>query len=200
MLPYYVHHPKKKMEFPPVLATSPSYKEVEMLTGYVKGKKASDLEERAANSHYLLGIPFTFRARIAAFPVPHEQPNDGNGLIPVSGDADTKPNEWYEQYQNETNYAPVRPIIPFEQSMNLPGELEIDLLADRKGKLWPIMIDGQIGHFLTFAQADVDRQKTDAINIALQPYGAHVAVRVPFYLLKTQEMSDAFFTDLYREW
>lgn len=193
MLPYWIA-PKQKTQLipPPVTRTPVSLGSQEQLTGIVQGKKASDLEERAANSHYELGIPFTFRTRISVFPVPKET------LPPLRSDGKEIP-YYYHLWQIEKNYTEVRPLIPYEMGMNLAGELEIDILADRHGILWPILIDGEIGHHMTTAQRDLDTLKTDAINIALLPYGAHGVVRVPFWLLKTQDQSDEFFENLYQE-
>ena len=147
MLPYYIHKPKRK-EWPPLPSAPVEISGKEVLSGYVAGKKASDLEERAAISHRKLQIPFAFRARIGAFPIPKQE---------FRPDEDASPVDTFKDWQEAENYVEVRPIIPSEMAMNFPGELEIDLLADRKGVLWPIMIDGQIGHFMTEKQKDVDR-------------------------------------------
>lgn len=193
MLPYWIA-PKKQVELipPPVTRTPVELGSHEQLTGIVQGKKASDLEERAANSHYKLGIPFTFRTRISVFPVPKET------LPPLRLGGKEIP-YYFQLWQIDQNYTEVRPLIPYEMAMNLPGELEIDILADRRGILWPIMIDGEIGHFMSTAQKDLDVLKTDSINVALAPYGAHGVVRVPFWSLKTQDQSDEFFENLYQE-
>jgi hypothetical protein len=72
---------------------------------------------------------------------------------------------------------------------SLPGELEVDFLA-KQAMIYPIMIDGEIAHFKTKWQADLDAEKEYNINQFGKLFGWHEAVRIPFWELKTQDLSD----------
>lgn len=139
----------------------------EVLSGKVLGKNASDIEERSARAIAKLGDPFYFRIR----------------LTPVAGRGDHgKPQIVYELT---------------EKFLNVAGELELDFLVMWHGiKMFPILVDGEISHYKTPAQQVTDEAKTDAINIALLPYGAFPAVRVPFDKLETQASADFFYRSL----
>lgn len=128
----------------------------EELTGMVQGKKASDLEERAARS--LEKLPdwgYTFRIRIN--PVTH-------GLS--------------------------------ERFTNLKGELELDFLLRRGNRLIPVEVDGEIGHFYAAWMKDVDREKTALIDKEMRKYNAQPTVRVEYWHLANQAMSDQYFREL----
>lgn len=192
MLPYYNiprRQPKIDIPPPPIVRSPIRETSQEVLTGYVQGKKASDLEERTARSHYTLGVAFTFRVRIGAFPPPAR-------VVPFP-DSPEQAKAWLDSMLNPP--PAVKPLIPLEMSMNIPGELEIDFLTEPSGMLWPILVDGEIGHYKTDGQQELDKMKTDAINLSMAPYGAHAVVRVPYWKIATQEMSDAYYRNLYTE-
>ena len=73
---------------------------------------------------------------------------------------------------------------------NLPGEIEIDFLAYHNGDTVPIQIDGFIAHFQTPSQAEIDKEKSDAINETMKQVGARELVRIPFTEILTKEMAD----------
>lgn len=73
---------------------------------------------------------------------------------------------------------------------NLPGEVEIDMLAEHHGRGVPIMIDGFIGHHRAPWQADVDREKKNIVDDFGKQYGWQETIRIPFYHLETQELAD----------
>jgi hypothetical protein len=143
----------------------------EQLTGEVQGKKASDLEERwyrAARKYWDGWI--IFRQRLS--------PLAAGGYL--------------EDY-----------------FFNLPGELEVDFLIGRgfistedgglQGQfVQPISIKGQIGHFFSSWQADVDASKEAQINKIGQGMGWQPIVSVPqnrhdLYKLSSQNLADQTF-------
>ena len=75
------------------------------------------------------------------------------------------------------------------QGANLPGELEIDhlVVADQ---VIPVLVDGQISHFMSPYQRLEDEARTDAINSFGRASGWHEVVRVPFTELGNQEAAD----------
>jgi hypothetical protein len=73
---------------------------------------------------------------------------------------------------------------------NMPGEIEIDHLIDNGGQMIPILIDGEIAHFMTLYQKLSDAEKTEGINAFGKVLGWHEVVRIPFTELKTQEEAD----------
>ena len=73
---------------------------------------------------------------------------------------------------------------------NLPGELEIDHLIDA-GQVIPVMIDGEIAHFMTRHQADQDKEKTALVNEFGRGLGWHEVIRIPFTEIKSQEEADS---------
>ena len=75
-------------------------------------------------------------------------------------------------------------------AQNAPGEIEIDFLAYHNGDTVPVQIDGQISHFQTPSQAEIDKEKTEAINETMKQVGAKETVRIPFTEILNQEMSD----------
>lgn len=79
---------------------------------------------------------------------------------------------------------------------NLPGEFEIDFLAQRGHGLFPILIDGEVSHFLASWQKLQDEIRETTINEALKIYGARPVQRVPFYELPDQEHADRYFREL----
>lgn len=94
-------------------------------------------------------------------------------------------------------------ISPFTHKLshaftNLKGELEIDFLARRGRTMIPILVDGEIGHYLADWQKVVDEQKTSEINLYMQAYGAMPAVRVEYWRLANQDMADAYYRELLR--
>jgi hypothetical protein len=52
------------------------------------------------------------------------------------------------------------------------------------------MIDGQIAHLMTPAQAESDREKTAAVDETMKQVGARETVRIPFTEILNREMSD----------
>ena len=75
------------------------------------------------------------------------------------------------------------------QFANIRGEIEIDFLSE-SGQVTPVFIDGQIAHYFTPYQADVDREKVNAANEFGRRFGWREAVRVPFWKLMDQETTD----------
>jgi hypothetical protein len=79
---------------------------------------------------------------------------------------------------------------------NMRGEIEMDFLADRSGRTYPIFVDGQISHYYTAWQIDVDKAKTNAVNEFGSRLGWSEAVRIPFWKLTNQEAADKTIRDL----
>jgi len=79
---------------------------------------------------------------------------------------------------------------------NLPGEFEIDFLCQRGAELWPILIDGEVSHFLAEWQKYVDEEREAVINDSLKRYGALPVKRVEYWQLETQEKADRYFREL----
>lgn len=79
---------------------------------------------------------------------------------------------------------------------NLKGELEIDFLVQRGNQVIPILVDGEISHYLADWQRTVDEQKTAEIDLYMRAYNAQPAVRVEYWRLANQEMSDAYYREL----
>lgn len=75
------------------------------------------------------------------------------------------------------------------QFLNETGEVEIDFLVYTSGII-PVFIDGEIGHFFTPYQADKDADKTNVTNDFGARAGWFPAVRIPYWRLQDQEMSD----------
>lgn len=127
----------------------------EVLSGFINGDKASDIEERCYRALLKRQIPHAFRFRI-------------------------------------------NPMLGFTQvRMNIIGELEVDFLCQWKGNLYPLMIDGEISHFMAKWQIEADAKKTIKINEALSQIGARPTIRIPFTRLKDQRMTDKTISDIF---
>lgn len=72
---------------------------------------------------------------------------------------------------------------------NLPGEAEIDFLIDN-GQVTPILVDGEISHFMTPYQKLQDAEKVAAIDNFGRQMGWHESVRIPFTELRDQSAAD----------
>lgn len=81
---------------------------------------------------------------------------------------------------------------------NIRGEVEVDMLCDRNGEITPIFVDGEIGHHMSPHQADVDKQKADIINEFGKQFGWREAVRIPFWKLIDQDVTDRTIRDVFR--
>lgn len=79
---------------------------------------------------------------------------------------------------------------------NLAGEYELDFIAQRGNETLPILIDGEVSHFLAQWQKVQDEEREAVINSVLEKYGARPAVRVPFWELDTQNRADIYFREL----
>lgn len=174
--------PKKRgsgfVPIPPIEWVAPKPKEV--LSGYVQGKAASDIEERSAYAITRAGFGYTFRARLV--PIPRAaQPKQSKLQRRLS------PQEEEEKRQYD--------IVTY--LISTPGVLEVDFLVTWKGgKFLPILVDGQYSHFKSKGQADLDKAKQDAIDLALQSYNAFPVTRVSFDVLQTQTEADTYFKRL----
>lgn len=83
---------------------------------------------------------------------------------------------------------------------NETGEVEIDFLVQTTS-ITPVFIDGQIGHFYTAYQADKDALKTNATNEFGRILQWRPAIRVPFWRLQDQDMTDVTVRELFaNEW
>ena len=79
---------------------------------------------------------------------------------------------------------------------NIAGEYEIDFLCQRGDELFPVLIDGEVSHFLALWQRLQDEEREATINATLKKYGARPVVRVPFWELDTQDRADRYFREL----
>ena len=84
-----------------------------------------------------------------------------------------------------------------QRRQNEKGEVEIDFLIEGKP---PIFIDGQIGHFYTEWQADEDVIKSNITDEFMSTLGFPPSVRIPFWKLATQEMSDQTAREFSGDW
>jgi hypothetical protein len=73
---------------------------------------------------------------------------------------------------------------------NLPGEVEIDHLVEADQTI-PILVQGEISHFMTPYQKLVDTDKQASINEFGQALGWHEVIAIPFTELKTQDEADS---------
>jgi hypothetical protein len=73
---------------------------------------------------------------------------------------------------------------------NLPGELEIDHLIDA-GQVIPILVQGEIAHFMTPSQRLMDKEKQSLINEFGKSQGWHEVIEIPFTEIKSQEEADS---------
>ena len=83
-----------------------------------------------------------------------------------------------------------------ETFQNIAGEYEIDFLCMRGNEMKPILIDGEVSHFLASWQKVIDEEKETMINTALKKYGAHPVQRVEFWKLAEQERADITFREI----
>ena len=79
---------------------------------------------------------------------------------------------------------------------NIAGEYEIGFLCTRGSQMRPILVDGEVSHFMAQWQKDVDLEREIIINKALKKYGAHPAVRIPYWELSDQRRADTVFREL----
>jgi hypothetical protein len=84
------------------------------------------------------------------------------------------------------------------QFANIQGEVEIDFLCNDGGLSTPIFVDGQIAHHMTAWQADIDQEKTDVTHEFGRGFGWKEAVRLPFWELNDQEMTDRTVRNIFR--
>ena len=77
-----------------------------------------------------------------------------------------------------------------ETFQNITGEYEIDFLCMRGNEMKPVLVDGEVSHFLASWQKTQDEQKEAVINKALQKYGAHPVQRIEFWKLADQKRAD----------
>jgi hypothetical protein len=83
------------------------------------------------------------------------------------------------------------------QFANIKGEVEIDMLCDRNGLVTPIFVDGEIGHHFTPYQAEQDKVKTDVTDEFGRAFGWKESVRIPFWKLIDQDMTDRTIRDIF---
>ena len=77
-----------------------------------------------------------------------------------------------------------------EYFQNIAGEYEIDLLCQRGKQMKPILIDGEVSHFLASWQKVQDEQREAVINKALKKYGADPVVRIEYWKMADQRIAD----------
>lgn len=77
------------------------------------------------------------------------------------------------------------------------GEIEMDFLAERDGRVTPVFVDGSISHFFTPYQAEQDKLKTDIANRFGEAFGWREAVRIPFWKLVDQDMANRTVRDIF---
>jgi len=79
---------------------------------------------------------------------------------------------------------------------NMKGEIEIDHLVQSAKGVIPVFIDGQISHFFVPYQADADREKTELTDEFGAKLGWRPSVRIPYWKLLDQDMSDRTLREL----
>jgi len=84
------------------------------------------------------------------------------------------------------------------QFANVRGEAEIDMLCDVGGQSVPIFVDGQISHHYAPWQADQDKLKTEMTDEFGKQFGWRESIRIPFWQLIDQEMTDRTVRDALR--
>ena len=98
-------------------------------------------------------------------------------------------------YQFRVRISPLTHSLT-SQVRNLPGEYEIDFLCFRGSEMLPILIDGEVSHFLAEWQKLQDEVREAVINDTLSKYGALPVVRVEFWHLDTQSHANTYFREL----
>ena len=83
-----------------------------------------------------------------------------------------------------------------ERFRNIAGEYEIDFLCHRGSQLLPILVDGEVSHFLASWQKVQDEQREAVINAALESFGAMPVVRVEFWHLSDQASANRLYREL----
>ena len=83
-----------------------------------------------------------------------------------------------------------------KQMLSLPGEVEIDTLIFGM-VVTPVLIQGEIAHFKTKWQAEIDREKQYWITEFGKNYGWAPLEVIEFYKLKTQAMSDQLAREMF---
>ena len=84
------------------------------------------------------------------------------------------------------------------QFANVRGEVEIDMLCDVGGQSVPVFVDGEISHFFTPYQADMDKVKTDVTDEFGKQFDWRESIRLPFWKLIDQDMADRTVRDALR--
>lgn len=159
----------------------------EVLSGKVNGDDASDIEERAAKYHQKNQVSFWFRLRINPLATrPPRELSKRDKAILQYGERVEKARgvNLPKVFQEE------RPDLLTSKKHNIIGELEIDILSTYNGVMYPIMIQGEISHYMTPAQKEKDIQKIARIDNILMPLGIHPAVIIPFWHLRDQTATD----------
>jgi hypothetical protein len=83
------------------------------------------------------------------------------------------------------------------QFANVRGEVEIDFLSEFGNRTYPLFVDGSIGHFFTAWQADADKLKTAVADEFGRQFGWNESIRIPFWKLIDQDMSDRTIRDIF---
>lgn len=99
-------------------------------------------------------------------------------------------------YEFRTQYIPTDPPVKITSSSgrNQLGALEVDFMHQFTGLLTAVQIDGAFAH-KTADQIESDRLKDAQLGDILYRSGGGVIVRVPGYLLATQDQAN----QIYRE-
>jgi hypothetical protein len=102
----------------------------------------------------------------------------------------------YKSMKKNRNVTNIEYQPSYIAGRNMPGEIRLDFSAIAFGLLWPIQIDGTWTH-KSAEQQEEDRVKDAILNNRLMGTGAQLVTRVPDYELKTQELSDRYFEEMF---
>lgn len=84
-----------------------------------------------------------------------------------------------------------------EKFSNVVGEVEIDFVCQFFNRLYPVMIDGEISHYMADWQQEEDAEKTKRVNDVLRPYGAKPVIRVKYTSLANQTMANRVIEEIF---
>ena len=122
------------------------------------------------------------------------QEKNASDLEERSARAIDKIPEW--SYVFRISISPLTGSLTEYPQVGLAGSYEIDFLCIRGIEMLPIMIDGEVSHFLMSWQKIKDEEKDIAINKALKKYNARPVIRIPYWKLAFQPLADQTFQDI----
>lgn len=134
------------------------------------------------------------RFRVNRLPRPSSKPDEEplTGIVQGQKASDIEERWARAHYQLKVDF---RFQYYLQTAVGIPGEdKQIDFLTDLNGTQTAFEIDGEIGH-KTIAQKEYDDFRDALVNEQLERMGIQPIVRVPWYELETQDMTDRTFKE-----